>query len=213
MVWTLGDSTAQALGQLLENDLADGPGGRRPAPSTRTRPGSPGRTSTTGPPRSPPTWRRAHPTSSCSRWATTTPRRSSPLGSGTFVDVGEPGWLEEYQRRLTGFVDQLTAAGSRVYLVGQPVIRDPTFDARIAVVDQAYRNVAAADPEVTYISSRALLGDEPGRLHRHASRAPAGRPVTGAQQRRDPPLPRGRPLAGAGRRAVGSLADYGVQGP
>ena len=49
-----------------------------------------------------------------------------------------------------------------MYLVGQPVMRDGTFDARIAVVDSAYRTVAAANPDITYIDSKALLSGEDG---------------------------------------------------
>lgn len=160
-VWTIGDSTAQALGQLLENGLAD-----VPAVETRTV----SRTSTgltrqdfyDWPAALPALLAEGAPDAVVVSMGDNDAQALTPLGSSTFVDVPDPAWLVEYQRRLTSFVEQLTAAGSRVYLVGQPVMRDGTFNSRISVVDTAYRNVAAADPEITYVDSRALLGDDSG---------------------------------------------------
>lgn len=210
VVWTLGDSTAQALGQLLENDL-----GAVPGVETRTvYKNSTGLTRQDfydWPAALPSYLAQGAPDVVVLSMGDNDAQALKPLGSGTFVDVGEPGWLEEYQRRLTGFVGQLTAAGSRVYLVGQPVMRDPTFAARIAVVDQAYRNVAAANPDVTYISSRALLGDERG-AYTDTLPGTGGAVVT--VRNSDGihlSLEGARWLARVVGRRV--LADYGVQGP
>jgi hypothetical protein len=210
VVWTLGDSTAQALGKLLESDLAEVPG-----VDTRTvYKNSTGLTRQDfydWPAALPAYLAQGAPDVVVLSMGDNDAQALKPLGSGTFVDVGEPGWLEEYQRRLTGFVDQLAAAGARVYLVGQPPMRDPTFAGRIAVVDQAYRNVAAADPEVTYISSKALLGDDRG-AYTDTLPGTGGAAVTV----RDSDgihlsLEGARWLARVVGRRV--LADYGVQGP
>ena len=160
-IWTIGDSTAQALGQLLENGLA-------PVPASSTRTVS--RTSTgltrqdfyDWPAALPALLAEGAPDAVVVSMGDNDAQALMPEGSTAYVDVPDPAWLIEYERRLTAFVDQLTAAGSRVYLVGQPVMRDGTFNGRIAVVDAAYRNVAAADPEITYVDSKALLGDDAG---------------------------------------------------
>jgi hypothetical protein len=160
-VWTIGDSTAQALGQLLESNFAGDP-----AVSTRTiSKTSSGLTRQDfydWPAALPAVLAEGAPDAVVVSLGDNDAQPLQPEGSTTFVDVGSPEWLTEYSRRLSAFVDQLTAAGSRVYLVGQPVMRDPTFDGRIAVVDRAYRNLADADPDITYIDSRALLGDDAG---------------------------------------------------
>lgn len=160
-VWVLGDSTAQALGELLEADVKD-----VPAISARTiHKNSSGLTRPDfydWPAALPGHLAEGAPDAVVLSMGDNDAQALQPEGSTTYVDVEAPAWITEYTRRLTAFVGQLTAAGSRVYLVGQPVMRDGTFDARIAVVDSAYRSVAAADPDVTYVDSRALLSDDAG---------------------------------------------------
>lgn len=160
-VWVLGDSTAQALGELLENDVKD-----MPSVSARTiykNSSGLSRQDFFDWPAALPTYlAEGAPDAVVLSMGDNDAQALQPEGSTTFVDVGAPAWITEYSRRLTAFVGQLTAAGSRVYLVGQPVMRNGTFDARIAVVDSAYHSVATASPDVTYINSRALLSDDAG---------------------------------------------------
>jgi len=160
-VWVVGDSTAQALGQLLENDVKD-------MPSVKARTiykNSSGLTRKDfydWPAALPGILAEGAPDAVVLSMGDNDAQALQPQGATNYVDVGTPEWIAEYTRRLTAFVGQLTAAGSRVYLVGQPVMRDGTFDARIAVVDSAYRAVAAAEPDVTYIDSKALLSGDDG---------------------------------------------------
>jgi hypothetical protein len=160
-LWTIGDSTAQALGRLLEANF-DG----NPSVSTRTI-----HQNSTGlsrqdfydwPAALPALLADGAPDAVVVSLGDNDAQALQPQGSSSFVDVGSPQWIEEYSRRLAAFVDQLTAAGARVYVVGQPVMREPGFDGRISVVDSAYRALAAANPDITYIDSRALLGDDAG---------------------------------------------------
>lgn len=160
-IWTIGDSTAQALGQLLSVNFAN---------DTRvaTRTVSMNSTGLTRqdfydwPAALPALLAEGAPDAVIVSLGDNDAQPLQANGSSTFVGVGSPEWIAEYARRLAGFVDQLSAAGSRVYLVGQPVMRDPVFNDRIAVVDRAYRSLASANPGVTYIDSRALLGDDAG---------------------------------------------------
>ena len=145
-IWTIGDSTAQALGQLLTATFEGDP-----AISTRTI----DRTSTgltrqdyfDWPAALPGILAEGPPDVVVVSMGDNDAQPLQPQGSSTFVDVGSPEWIAEYTRRLAGFVDQLAAAGSRVYLMGQPTMRDPTFNARISAVDSAYRAVAGANPD------------------------------------------------------------------
>ena len=160
-IWTIGDSTAQALGELLEVDFAG-----TPLVTTRTVhrnssgltradfydwPAAIGGVLAEGP-----------PDAVVLSLGDNDAQPLQPEGSPAYVEVGSPEWAAEYARRLRSFVGQITATGSRVYLVGQPTMRDPGFDARIAEVDRAYRELAAADTALTYVDSRALLGDDAG---------------------------------------------------
>jgi hypothetical protein len=160
-LWTIGDSTAQALGRLLEANFQG-----NPSVSLRTiHQNSTGLTRQDfydWPAALPALLAEGAPDAVVVSLGDNDAQALQPQGSSEFVDVGSPRWIEEYSRRLAAFVDQLTAAGARVYVVGQPVMRDPGFDGRIAVVDSAYRALAAANPGITYIDSRALLGDDAG---------------------------------------------------
>jgi hypothetical protein len=160
-IWTIGDSTAQALGELLQSNF-----GGSPTIATRTI-----QKTSTGltrqdyydwPAALPGILAEGVPDVAIVSMGDNDAQPLQALGSDAFVEVGSPEWITEYTRRLTGFVDQLVGAGSRVYLIGQPFMRDPTFNERIVVVDSAYRAVAAANPGVTYVDSRALLGDDAG---------------------------------------------------
>jgi len=210
VVWTLGDSSAQALGQLLENGLAGVPG-----VTTRTvhrnSTGLTRRDFYDWPAALPDLLAEGAPDVVVLSMGDNDAQPLQPEGSETYVDVGDPAWLAEYERRLTAFVGQLTAAGSRVYLVGQPAMRDPTFAARIAEVDRAYRAVAAADPELTYISARALLGDDSGAYTATLPGTGGARVTVRSDDGIHLSLEGARWLARVVGRQV--LADYGIQGP
>ncbi len=175
-VWTIGDSTAQALGELLASKLAD-----RPEVRTRTiHKNSTGLTRSDfydWPAALPGILAEGAPDVVVVSLGDNDAQPLVPQGATGYVEVGDPAWTAEYTRRLRTLVEQLTAAGSRVYLVGQPTMRDPAFDARIRVVDDAYRAVAAADPRLTYVDSRALLGDD-GAAYTDELPGPGGATVT-----------------------------------
>lgn len=160
-IWTIGDSTAQSNGQLLEANVSGDP-----LISARTI-----SKSSTGLTRADfYDWNAVlsgyladgHPDAAVISFGANDAQPIQTNGTGAYFEVGSPEWITEYTRRVQAFTNQLTAAGTRVYLVGQPVMRDPTFSERMAVIDRVYRSVAAADPAVEYMDSNTFLTDPAG---------------------------------------------------
>jgi hypothetical protein len=70
---------------------------------------------------------------------------------------GTSAWDAEYSARVDAVMRQLTAAGARVYWVGQPIARSSTYSDRMARLDAIYRTQAARHPGVTYVDSWPLF--------------------------------------------------------
>ena len=81
------------------------------------------------------------------------------LPDGTPVpEVSDPRWTVEYQRRVGAVMDQLRADDRLVLWVTQPPMRDPEFDARIAVVNQAIAAEAATRPWIVLVDPAPAVG-------------------------------------------------------
>jgi hypothetical protein len=99
------------------------------------------------------------------------------LEDGTAVqEVGDPRWAPEYRRRAGALMDQLREDGRLVVWVSQPPMRDPGYDARLAIVDQAAADEAASRPWVTVVDAGAALADSAG-AYAETLPDPAGAPV------------------------------------
>jgi hypothetical protein len=209
-IWTIGDSTAQSNGQLLEANVAGDP-------LVKTRTIS---KSSTGLTRAdyydwnaalPEFLAEGHPDAAVISFGANDAQPIQTNGVGPYFEVGTPEWTTEYTRRVQTFVNQLTAVGTRVYLVGQPVMRDPTFSERMGVIDKVYRAVAAADPAVEYVDSNTFLTDPTGA---YADSLPGAGGATMQIRNSD-----GVHLALEGARWLSRIierqiaADFGLQGP
>ncbi len=84
------------------------------------------------------------------------------MSQGKVVKVGSPGWRELYARRVGRAMDILTKGGRRVYWVGNPIMRDRGYRARIAMMDAIYRAEAAKHPGVTFIPTWRLFAGKKG---------------------------------------------------
>lgn len=82
---------------------------------------------------------------------------------GEVLHVGTRAWLDLYARRVAAAMRLLSRDGRRVYWVGQPIMRDPGYRERIAMMDRVYREQAARFPGVHFVSSWALFADARGR--------------------------------------------------
>ena len=83
--------------------------------------------------------------------------------SGDVYDFGTDRWKDEYRRRVAATMDLLNAAGKPVVWVGQPVMRDAEFSARIDVMNRIYKDEASRRPGgVVFVDSRRLFSDQNG---------------------------------------------------
>lgn len=75
---------------------------------------------------------------------------------------GTAAWRQEYARRVGALMDRLGADGRDVQWVGQPVMRDAGFDARMDVLNTIYEAEAATREAVTYVDSQELFASADG---------------------------------------------------
>lgn len=74
-----------------------------------------------------------------------------PLQEGGAIGVfGTPSWAPLYRRRMDRFFDAAQARGATVIWIGMPVMRDPGFERRMAVVREAQRAACEARG-ITYL--------------------------------------------------------------
>jgi uncharacterized protein len=84
------------------------------------------------------------------------------LYHGQVLHVGTKAWRDVYRIRVAQAMTLLTEAGRRVYWVGNPIMRDAGYRARISMMDHIYATEAARHPGVTYVSTWAALTDDKG---------------------------------------------------
>jgi uncharacterized protein len=69
-------------------------------------------------------------------------------------DIYQPrtdGWTAEYRRRVSGVMDLLRTDDTIVFWLGQPIMRDSGFSARMAALNEIYIEEAASRPWIRYI--------------------------------------------------------------
>ena len=81
---------------------------------------------------------------------------------GRVFKVGSAGWRQVYAQRVSQAMDILTRGGRRVYWVGNPIMRDPVYRARVSMMDHIYQDEARKHPGVTYIPTWSLFADKKG---------------------------------------------------
>lgn len=76
------------------------------------------------------------------------------------TDIHSPGWHDEYLRRVDELSRRITDKGTRLYWIGQPIARDPGYNAFVGVIDGIYQEVDARYDDVVYIDTYQLLADD-----------------------------------------------------
>lgn len=79
---------------------------------------------------------------------------------------GTDAWLAEYRARVAATMDLLVADGTRVYWIGQPIMRSEDFSARMAALDDIYRAEAEQRGDVVYVDAWSLFAVD-GRYSAH----------------------------------------------
>jgi hypothetical protein len=80
----------------------------------------------------------------------------------THPGPGDPGWREEYARRVGAVMDVLRAEDRIVFWIGLPPMRDGGFDRRAGVMNAIYEEEASRRPWMTYLDTRSIFGDDDG---------------------------------------------------
>ncbi len=71
-------------------------------------------------------------------------------------------WREIYGARVDDFTATLKSTGARIYWVGLPVMRSPTFEGDMKTFTKIFK-AHAADNDVTFLTTHDLLADEDGK--------------------------------------------------
>ena len=79
---------------------------------------------------------------------------------GEVLTFGTPQWRSEYAKRVAAVVDRLATDGRTLYWIGQPIMASPDFDAKMAALNDVYREQARGRDDVEYIDTRDLFSDD-----------------------------------------------------
>lgn len=78
------------------------------------------------------------------------------------VEFGTELWFANYRARVAALLEQLTVDGDWVVWIGQPVMRNDEFDAKMRQINQLYVEELGRFPTATFVSSRDATTDEAG---------------------------------------------------
>jgi hypothetical protein len=78
-----------------------------------------------------------------------------------WMGTGQPGWRDEYRRRVARAMDLLTARAATVYWVGQPITKSAALASKVALMNEIYRSEAAAHG-IRYVDAWTLFTDASG---------------------------------------------------
>lgn len=84
------------------------------------------------------------------------------MPGGGWITWHEPGWAEEYARRVNAFADIVAPGGKPLFWIGMPVMRPEKFHLRVQRVNTIYRAEMAIRPGARFIDIWRLLADDDG---------------------------------------------------
>lgn len=83
---------------------------------------------------------------------------------GRVLKFGTPAWDRLYHERVGEAMDIAMNGGfTKVYWVGQPIVRSDDFDGVLSRMNGIYAAEAAERPQLTYIPTRDLFADKDGK--------------------------------------------------
>jgi hypothetical protein len=81
---------------------------------------------------------------------------------GTSVDVLDPRWQAEYRERVGAVMDFINQGGRKLIWVGTPNHPEPDLTAKFAVMNQIFKEEAAARSNITFIDTWARFASPDG---------------------------------------------------
>jgi hypothetical protein len=81
---------------------------------------------------------------------------------GKVYQPGTDGWSADYRRRVAAMMDMLAGPGRLIIWVGQPVMAAAGFSARMAELNDIYRDEAGKRDGILFFESWALFVNESG---------------------------------------------------
>ena len=84
------------------------------------------------------------------------------MGKGEWIRWNEPGWADEYAKRVNAFCDVIAPDGQKIYWVGMPVMRPPKFHHRVQRVNTIFRAEMAIRRGATFVDTWDVLADPQG---------------------------------------------------
>jgi hypothetical protein len=84
------------------------------------------------------------------------------LIDGEVEQHGTERWSAAYRQRVAALLDELTGDGGWVIWIGQPVMRNDPYDARLRGLNQIYAEETARYPSAVYVDPRPVTSDQDG---------------------------------------------------
>ncbi len=85
------------------------------------------------------------------------------MGQNQWIAWRQSGWRQEYTRRINTLCDILAPEGQPVVWIGVPVMRSPTFRARVQHINAIYHNTFSNRSNALFIDIWHALADNQGR--------------------------------------------------
>lgn len=82
--------------------------------------------------------------------------------SAGWIQFGTDEWVVEYRQRVAQTMDLVADLVPTVYWIGQPIARSADYSAKMALMNDIYRNEASQHPSVRYVDTWALFSDADG---------------------------------------------------
>lgn len=83
--------------------------------------------------------------------------------AGTVYPFGSSQWKRAYRTRVAGMMKAMLAGGAkRVYWIGMPIMRNPVFGRKMALLNGIFREQARAHPGVVYVDAWRLFSTAGG---------------------------------------------------
>ena len=95
---------------------------------------------------------------------------------GTIHLLPSDGWRAEYLRRVDEVSQRITAAGTTLYWIGQPLALDPVYSEGMAIINSVYAEVAERYDDVEFVDIWEVLAGPDGGYAK-VIEGPDGQPI------------------------------------